>query len=147
MPFSSIFNTIDVCKENRCKIDRQNIKMIYKPDSGFLDTKLRQKLFPSNSYKICDCIVICKTGNIVIVEILCGKLTYREYKEKCEQLENCCKVVNHLGLKPKITKIVLIYQSRESDKKNPQFRKKLLNTEICSFHLHSSQKSTYNIGC
>ena len=147
MPLSSIFHTAKGCKEHSCKINNKNIKTIFKPDNGFLDKNIEKLLFASNSYKICDCIAICKNDDLVIVEILCGKLTYREFKEKCEQLENCCKVITHQGLKTGIKKIVLLYQKLESNKKNPQLRKKLINPRICSIRLNISNDSTYDAGC
>ncbi len=146
MPFSSIFNLKEKCSDGVCKVNKKNIKKIFKPDNGFLDKALQDRLFPS-SYKICDCIIICNDNNIVIVEILCGKLTYSEYKEKCEQLENCHKVVKDKGLENKVKKIILQYQRLESPKHNPQFRKKLLNPKICGINLELLKDSTININC
>ena len=146
MPFSSIFNTKDKCSDGECKVNRMNIKKIFKPDDGFLDNELKEILFPS-SYKICDCIIVCNNDSLIIVEILCGKLTYSEYKEKCEQLENCYKVVKHKGLDDKVKKIILQYKRLEKSKHNPQFRKKLLNPKICGLRLELLKDSTINIDC
>jgi len=147
MPFSSIFNKKEKCSDNDCKVNKKNIKTIFKPDDGFLDKGLEKSLFPSNSYKICDCIIICNDNSIVIVEILCGTLTYREYKEKYQQLENCYKVVSSQSLDIKIKKIVLQYKRLEKSKHNPQFRKKLLNPKICGSNLELLSNSTVNIDC
>ena len=146
MPFSSIFNQKEKCSDGACKVNRKNIKKIFKPDDGFLDKRLQKTLFPS-SYKICDCIIVCDSDNIVIVEILCGKLTYKEYKEKCEQLENCHKVVKHKGLENQVKKNILHYQRLENPKHNPQFRKKLLNPKICGINLELLKEATININC
>ncbi len=146
MPFSSVFNAKDQCKEGKCKVNKQNIKKIFKPDDGFLDSQLEKRLF-SSSYKICDCIIVCNNNKIVIVEILCGKLTYREYKEKYEQLENCHKVVKNKGLEDKIKKIVLHYQKLEDSRRNPLFRKKLLNPKIYGMKLEMLTDLTINIHC
>lgn len=146
MPFSSIFNTKDKCSDGECKVNKKNIKKIFKPDDGFLDNELKEILFPS-SYKICDCIIVCNNDSLIIVEILCGKLTYSEYKEKCEQLENCYKVVKHKGLDDKVKKIILQYKRLEKSKHNPQFRKKLLNPKICGLRLELLKDSTINIDC
>ena len=127
MPFSSIFKTNINCKEHDCKVNKKNIKIIYKPDDGFLDKNIERKIFPTGSYKVCDCIVICNDDSIHIVEILCGTLTYREFKEKTEQLKNCLKIVDHIGKKEQIKKIVLLHKRLEATRKNPTFRKKLLN--------------------
>ncbi len=147
MPFSSIFNIATNCSERRCRVNKKNIKVIYKPDGGFLNKALEKKLFPTGSYKICDCITICKNDNIAIIEILCGTLTFGEYKEKCEQLENCCKVIADCGLKNKVKKIILLYKNREPNSKNSQFRKKLLNPKICSIPLFLSTDATYDLEC
>ena len=147
MPFSSIFNKKEKCSDGDCKVNRENIKTIFKPDDGFLDNSLQNKLFPSNSYKICDCIIICNNDNIIIVEILCGKLTYSEYKEKSKQLENCYKVIASQNLEQKIQKIVIQYKRLENPKHNPQFRKKLINPKICGTNLELLANSTIKIDC
>ncbi len=138
MPFSKIFKTKDRCKEHECSVDRKNIKKIFKPDEGFLDIELKNRLFPS-SYKICDCIIICNDDNIVIVEILCGVLTFKEFKEKSKQLENCYKVTKDIGLDRKIKNIILYYKSLEESKRNPQFKKKLINSKIYNKSLITKQ--------
>ena len=146
MPFSSIFKTVEICKESSCRVNKKNIKKVFKPDNGFKDSQIEKKLFP-NDYKICDCIIICKDNSIVIVEILCGTLTYKEFKEKIEQLKNCYTVVKTMGLEDKIKQITLQYKKREKDKKNPQFAKKLLNPKIYNKHLHLMQNEMLNIDC
>ena len=78
---------------------------------------------------------------------MCGLLTFREFKEKSQQLENCCKVVQHQKQKDKIKKIVLLYDRLESPKRNPQFRKKLLDPKVCSKPLEVVSSSSFDIGC
>ncbi|MCB4744624.1 MAG: hypothetical protein LGB07_03085 [Sulfurovum sp.] len=147
MPFSLIFNVKEKCSDNDCKVNKKNIKTIFKPDDGFLNKSLEKSLFPSNSYKICDCIIICNNDNIVIVEILCGKLTYSEYTEKYQQLENCYKVVQSQGLENRIKKVVLQYKRLENSKRNPQFRKKLINPKINGRNLELLKEQTVDISC
>ena len=138
MPFSNIFNQKDKCREHECSINRKNIKKIFKPDEGILDSNLKNRLF-NNSYKICDCIVICENDKIVIIEILCGVLNAREFKEKSEQLQNCYRVVEYKNLKSQISKIVLYCKKIENSKKNPQLRKKLINPRIYDIPLQIIQ--------
>jgi hypothetical protein len=147
MPFSSVFNKKERCKDGSCKIDKSNIRAVFKPDDGFKDTSIENQLFPTGSYKICDCIIVCKNDNIVVVEILCGTLTYKEFKEKSEQLENCCKVIDNQNLKNKIHKIILQYKKLENPKRNPSLRKKLLNHRICGITLEHYAKETIKIDC
>jgi hypothetical protein len=147
MPFANIFHETEKCKEHQCKINNQNIKKIFKPDNGFIDTTIENNIFSSRPYKICDCIVVCQNDSLIIVEILCGKLTYTELKEKKEQLENCCKVAKNICSAEKIKKIVLLYNSLESPRKQPQLRKALLNTKICNLQLVHSKDSTFNVNC
>ena len=67
-------------------------------------------------------IIECKNGKVVIIEILCGTLTYKEYKDKCEQLKNCIKIVKHCDKFKTIKKVILLYSKRDS-KTNPNLRK------------------------
>jgi len=124
-----LFNTEKKCKEHNCNVNNKNINIIYKPDKGFLNKTIEKKLF-DNNYKICDCIIECDDGSIFIVEILCGKLTTRELKEKKEQLENCFKVIKHLKEESRVKKLFLLYDKLETPKKQPQLRKALLNQKI-----------------
>jgi len=147
MPFSSIFNVKDKCSDGDCKVNKKNVKKIFKPDDGFLNQSEENRLFPLGSYKICDCIIVCDNDNIVIVEILCGKLTYSEFKEKSEQLENCHKVVLDKGLIENVKKIILQYKRLENPKHNPQFRKKLINPKIREVKLELLRDATINVDC
>jgi hypothetical protein len=146
VPLTKIFNKSKECKEHNCKIDKRDIKAIFKPDNGFLDKDLEKSLFPP-SYKICDCILVCQNSDIMIVEILCGTLTFSEFKDKSKQLENCCRVLKNQNLNQKIKKIILLHKSMESKNKNPQFRKKLINPKICSIPLELSTNPTYAVKC
>ena len=146
MPFSKVFNKKDNCKDNDCKVNKKHIKTIFKPDDGFVDKILEKELFGS-SYKICDCIIICEDNKIIIHEILCGKLTYSEFKEKSEQLKNCIKVVEKLGLEKEIKQVSIQYKKIEDSKKNPQLKKRLLNPKIDRFVLYTMQDVTTKIVC
>jgi len=127
-----LFNTERKCKEHDCSVNNKNVHIIYKPDNGFLD-KAVEREFLGTDYKICDCIIECNDGNLIIIEILCGNLTNRELKEKKEQLMNCCKVVKNLKEFDKIKKLILLYKKIDVMKKElPQFRKKLINQRICN---------------
>ncbi|MEA1954850.1 MAG: hypothetical protein U9O24_10715 [Campylobacterota bacterium] len=142
----TIFDIAEQCKEHSCKVNKKNIKKVYKPDSGFLDKTIEDELF-SGDYKICDCIVECEDDSLFIVEILCGKLTNRELKEKKEQLANCCRVVKHLKAHDKIKKLVLLYDKLESPKRQPSLKKALINQRICNRPLEFKSEKLLHIGC
>ena len=141
----SLFEREKKCKEHDCSINNKNIKIIYKPDNGFINKTIEKKLFGSD-YKICDCIIECEDGNVFIVEIMCGKLTTRELREKKEQLENCFKVIDYLGEEKRVKKLFLLYAKLESPKKQPQLRKALLNQKIRNKSLIITNKIT-EINC
>ena len=124
-----LFNRERKCKEHDCSVNNKNVHIIYKPDNGFLDKVVERELLGTD-YKICDCIIECDDGSIFVVEILCGKLTTRELKEKKEQLENCFKVIKYLGEEKKVKKLFLLYDKLESSRKQPQLRKALINQKI-----------------
>ena len=140
------FSTETKCKEHNCSVNNRNILKVYKPDNGFLDKALERKIFGSD-YKICDCIILCKSNDIFIVEILCGKLTNRELKEKKEQLTNCCKVLQELNKDSQIKKLILLYDKLESPKKQPQLRKALLNQKLCNRGLEFKSSKPLDLGC
>ncbi len=142
----TIFSTETKCKEHNCTVSNKNIKKIYKPDNGFLDKSLERELFASD-YKICDCIVVCNGDDIFIVEIMCGKLTTRELREKKEQLRNCCKVVEKLGINDNIKKLVLIYDKLESPKRQPSLKKALINQRICNKPLEFKNSKPITLCC
>jgi len=125
----NLFNIEKRCKEHNCSINNKNINIIYKPDNGFIDKRVEKELFGSD-YKICDCIIECDSGNIFIIEILCGKLTIRELNDKKKQLENCFRVMEYLGEVKRVKKLFLLYDKLESSKRQPQLRKALLNQKI-----------------
>ncbi len=142
MPFSKVFYKKKNCKEQSCKVNQKNIDIIFKPDAGIIDEALKNRLFPLK-FKICDCIIICKDGKIIIHEILCGKLTYSEYKDKIEQLNNCIKIVEELGLLGKVKRVSLQYKKVE----DVNLKKKLINTKIRKFTLISSRDTTTEVIC
>ena len=142
MPFSQVFNKKENCKDNDCKVNRKNIKTIFKPDDGFIDKALENQLFQPD-YKICDCIIICKDGKIIIHEILCGKLTKSELDDKSEQLNNCLKVVKEKGLLNSVKQVSLQYKKLVDS----NLKKKLINTRIGKFALISSRDTTTKVVC
>jgi hypothetical protein len=141
-----LFRTSKECNEHSCRVNRKNIKQIYKPDSGFIDKQAEQELFKSG-YKMCDCIIQCQNDDVAIVEILCGKLTVREIKDKKIQLENCCKVIKHIEKFNDIKKVILFYDKLESTKKQPMMKKALINQRICNKALEFKNDKPLNIGC
>ncbi|MEA2029893.1 MAG: hypothetical protein U9N49_13105 [Campylobacterota bacterium] len=143
---SELFHTSKECKEHSCKVNRKNIKQIYKPDNGFLDKQIAQQLLGSE-YKICDCIIECQDESVAIVEILCGKLTPREMREKKQQLESCCKVLKYTQQHDKISKIVLFYDKLESSNRQPMMKKALINQRICNKTLEFKNDKPLAIGC
>jgi len=141
-----LFHISKECSEHSCRVNKKNVKQIYKPDSGFVNKQIEQELFKSG-YKICDCIIECQNDNIAIVEILCGKLTVREIKDKKQQLENCCKAVHYTNQQDKIKKIILFYDKLESSKKQPMIKKALINQRICNKALEFKNDKPLNVGC
>ena len=130
-------HTVDKCKESNCNINNKNIKIIYKPDKGV------KKNIPDITNKLCDCIIECNDGKIVVIEILCGKLTYKEYKDKLEQLKNCIKIVEHCDKSKTIKKVILLYNTIDS-KNNPNFKKKLLSTKLQNYNVKFYQNKNFN---
>jgi len=127
----------DKCKEKHCNINKKNIKAIYKPD---IKTK---KDVPKIDNKACDCIIECSDGKISIVEILCGKLTYREYQDKLKQLESCIKIVKYCDKSKEIKKVVLLYDTIDS-RGNPSFKKRLSSpTKISGYNVEFYQNKNF----
>jgi len=126
------------CKEHNCSINNRNIKVIYKPD---IETK---KEVPKKNNKACDCIIECNDGKISIVEILCGKLTYKEYKDKLKQLESCIEIVKYCDNSKEIKKVVLLYDTIDS-RGNSSFKKRLSSpTKISGYNVEFYQNKNFN---
>ena len=125
------------CKEHKCKIDKKNIKTIYKPDKGI------KKNIPNITDKLCDCIIECEDRKIVIVEILCGTLTNKEYKDKLKQLENCINIVKYCDNSKTIKKVILLYSKIDS-KTNPNIGKKLLSTKLENHNVEFYQSKNFS---
>ena len=113
------------CKEHDCQVNRKGVRRIYKPEEG-----LKKEIdgIVIND-KRCDCIIECEDGQFVVVEILCGTLTYKEFKDKQSQLENCITMVEGIqksagGEVGEIKKVILLY-GKVDDKGNSQFKKRL----------------------
>ncbi|WP_457561905.1 hypothetical protein [Caminibacter pacificus] len=99
------------CKEHNCKIDKKNIITIYNPEKKY-------------NIKMCDCIIKCKNNKYIIIEILCGTLTLKEFKDKLGQIKNCEKILTKNNLK---ASQYLIYKKKE--KKDAQILNKLILKE------------------
>jgi len=145
MPFSGVFNSKDRCIEGECRVDRRNIKTIYKPDEGIKDISIKDSLFPDKSEpKMCDCIIVCNDDKIVILEILCGTLTKKELDDKTKQLENCYRVAIQKSID--ISNIYLAY--KRLDKKTATLlRKSLINKRVLNKPLLHTNKTLINIQC
>lgn len=128
----SIFYRAEGCKESGhpCKVSKQNINFIYKPDSGIKDKSIIQSLFHGNPQpKLSDCVIIYNKDKLAILEIKCGKVTKRLIDEVFEKIENIIKILKYKKLNP--TKILLIY-SKYDDTKLRQYvqSKKIFNLKI-----------------
>jgi len=145
MPFNGVFNTKDRCVESECRVNRKNIKTIYKPDEGIKDNSIKQTLFNRQiEPKMCDCIIECQDGKIVILEILCGTLTNSELNDKTKQLENCYKIAKEKSIK--VDKIYLAY--KKLDKKSALLlKKKLVTQRVLDKALLYFDKLLIDIGC
>ena len=91
------------CQDIDCRLDKKNVAKIFSPEKG-IDEKLvkllrNEQLLSSNENpNLCDCIVVCRNGKIFVIEILCGKLTFKELQSKKKQVKNCVFIVKHLEL-------------------------------------------------
>jgi len=111
------------CKDGNCKIDNNNIKIVFKPDKGL------KKYINLSSDNKCDCIVICLDNKVRIIEILCGVLRSSEFKAKYLQIENCLRIIKHVDKDSlKDCKIYLLIEKYVSSKKEPHI-KKLVTTK------------------
>jgi len=104
--------TKNKCKEHNCVINNKNIIKIYNPEK-------------TTNQKMCDCIIECKNSEIILIEILCGKLTSKEFKDKYTQLQNCDKLANKFLNKS--TKKYLVIKTKENSKKDPLLHKLILS--------------------
>ncbi len=121
------------CKSAKCKIDNQNVQVVYS-----LDICL-------NDRKMCDCLIVCKNSNIVLVEILCGKLTFSEFKDKVAQLQNCINFVHATFGDAIISKVILLYETIDEEKrKDGNLKRKLLNTRITHYKITTLQSKNFN---
>jgi hypothetical protein len=130
--------TKEECREHHCKINKKNIAIIYKPDIG-----LKKSISTINSKKFCDCIIECNNNCIVIVEILCGKLTYSEFKDKIEQLQNCIEIVKFCKKIDKLKKVILLYDTIDT-KSNPSLKKKLINCTVKGYIVEVIQNKKFD---
>ena len=96
----SIFQVVNECKENECKINKKDIQKIYKPDLGILDKKLKKELFGNvKQVSLCDCVIIKKNNHILLLEIKCGTVTNSILKETITQISNVYKILENKNIK------------------------------------------------
>ncbi len=107
----TLFYEVEECKENKCKIDKKDITFIFKPDNGLKNAVLQKELF-GDAPKLCDCII--KKEKLILLEIKCGKVTFRILKEIKEQLGNVTKILNNQDIS--FDRIVFIYDSLDNAK-------------------------------
>jgi len=149
---SELFHTSKECSEHSCRINRKNVKQIYRPDAkqGFKNKTFVQKILGQEP-KICDCIIECSDEKLIVIEILCGKLTARELLDKEKQLKNCCKVIEFIEQHNNIKHIILYYEKKDSKSfaKNFAAKKKLTTPpQICGRKLlYKSGTYSLNIEC
>ncbi len=134
-----LFNTENDCKEKTlpCKIDKNRVDKIYKPDSGIKNLDIKKKLFPNHKNNeqpmLCDCAIIYDKTKLVLVEIKCGTVTNSLLKDVVIKLENTSKLVNHQSMN--ISKYILLYKKFD----NTQIKKKLATLKICGQPLISKK--------
>lgn len=111
-----LFDEVQECKENKCKIAKQNIDFIVKPDNGLKNEQLQIKLFGNIMPKLCDCII--KTDKLALLEIKCGKVTFHILKEIKEQLKNVMMILQDQEIS--FDRIIFIYDSLDNNKLKQQ---------------------------
>ena len=140
------------CKEKSCKIDKKDVEKIYTFEelnkyNREKYNRLKKVLNEENgNIKACDCIIFCKNGKILVVEILCGKLTSKELKDKIKQINNCVMLLNHLRISLNY-KIIAIEKMDSLQKKAlaPQFTNLLKNNiKVCYTSLIKSNICSNN---
>ncbi len=117
-----LFKEIEDCKENKCILNKKNIKYMFKPDDGLKDESIKKAIFGYKNPKLCDCII--KIENIVILEIKCGKITKSILNEIIEQLDNVAKILKYVDIK--FSKVIFIYDSFENNKLKQTIINKLI---------------------
>lgn len=121
----TIFHTFTECKENTCKINKKDVKRIYKPDLGIKDSKLKKEIFGHTTQPaLCDCIILKEDNTTVILEIKCGTVTNHILKEIITQIENVYKILEYKKIT--INKCMFICKKLDS----AMVKKKLLTTKI-----------------
>lgn len=123
---NSLFESSKECKEktHSCKIAKNAILQIYKPDNGIKNRELEDKLFTSHPPKLCDCAIVYDKTKLALVEIKCGKVTNSLVKDVVVKLENTSKIIIYEKLD--ISKYILLYQRFD----NAQIKKILATKKI-----------------
>ena len=130
-----LFETASECKEKThpCKMSKNRVNKIYKPDVGIKNKPLEYKLFTTHPPSLNDCAVVYDDDKLALVEIKCGKVTNSLLKDVVVKLENVSKLVNHESIN--ISKYILLYKRFE----DAQIKKKLLTLKICGQPLISKK--------
>lgn len=130
-----LFEVSKECKEKThpCKMSKNNINKIYKPDAGIKDAKLEYKLFTTHPPSLNDCAIIYNDTKLALVEIKCGKVTNSELKSVFVKLRNASKLLQYEDIN--ISKYILLYKQFE----NVQMKKKLATQKIDGLPLISKK--------
>ena len=115
------------CKKKGCKVNRANIKTIFDPENDGIKNEWLKRKLPVNSGNsaICDCIIVCKSGKVLVVEILCGTLTKYELDSKTTQIEHC-KIILQI-LRVPFEKAFLLYETRDKKSLKTKFWQQKIN--------------------
>lgn len=131
-----IFHPSSECKDNSCKISKNNIKQLYKPDLGIKDSTLQNSIFGSSVPSLCDCLIVHIDDKITLLEIKCGTVTNHILKEIIIQISNVYKILENQGIS--VNKCVFICK-KFSD---TMVKKRLLNERIKNIPLTHKIYST-----
>lgn len=121
-----LFEASKECREKThpCKMSKNSVNKIYKPDAGIKNTALEYKLFTTHPPSLNDCAIVYNDIKLALVEIKCGKVTNSELKSVFVKLENASKLLHHENIS--ISKYILLYKQFE----NAQMKKKLATQKI-----------------
>jgi len=121
-----IFESVTECKEKgySCKMSKNNVIKIYKPDAGIKKKELEDKLFTKYPPKLCDCVTLYNSDRIALIEIKCGKVTQSILKDVIEKLNNTFEILR--DQKVAVTKCILLYKKFEDN----QMKKLLASKRI-----------------
>ncbi len=121
-----LFHESSECREKThpCKMSKNSVNKIYKPDSGIKNRTLEYKLFTTHPPSLNDCAIVYNKSKLALVEIKCGRVTNSTLKSVFVKLENTSKLLVHESIN--ITKYILLYKQFD----NAQIKKKLATQKI-----------------